>query len=77
MATDTIKLGGPIRRFAKAIEPWYDWGVVDTFSLALLSDKSAGRFGDESEGPVHFFTFQWLGLHLHFEIGRTPKKAVS
>ncbi|QQV76511.1 hypothetical protein H5J25_13760 [Sphingomonas aliaeris] len=66
-----------LSRVLAAIEPWYDWGTVETFSLKLLSDKSAGRFGDESMGEVRFFTFQWLGLHLHFEIGRTPKTVRS
>lgn len=58
----------------KAIEPWYHWGIEDTWSLELLSDKSAGLYGDETTGKVGFFTFQWLGFHLHIQIGRTPKR---
>lgn len=61
-----------IRRILRAIEPWYDYGAVETNSIKMLCDKSAGRFGDETLGEVRFFTLQWLGLHLHFEIGRTP-----
>lgn len=76
MATVTNNQGSAWRRLIKAIEPWYDWGTVETFSLELLSNKAAGRYGDESTGPVRFFTFQWLGLHLHFEIGRTPTREV-
>lgn len=31
-------------------------------------------FADESLGNVWFFEIQWMGLHLAFEIGRTPRK---
>lgn len=61
-------------KILKSLEPWYDWGHEETHSLELLSDKSVGPFGDESTGKVRFFTFQWLGLHLHIQIGRTPKR---
>jgi hypothetical protein len=70
MATDTIKPGGPIRRFAKALVPWYDWGTVNTWRL------DAATIDEEGYGEVGFFHLQWLGLNLKIEIGRTPK-AVS
>lgn len=72
MATDTIKQGGSIRRFIKAIEPWYNWGSINVERMDELDETGVAG----SEGEVAFFELQWLGVHLQINIGRLPKKAV-
>ena len=70
MATATNNEGGALRRFIKAIEPWYDWGTIWIDRL-----DEVGAAG--GEGDVAYFQIQWFGIHLGFQIGRTPKKAVK
>lgn len=57
------------RAFAK-VEPWYNWYRANIFRL----DAECPDFTDESTGDVWRVQFQWLGLHLGAEIGRTPPK---
>jgi hypothetical protein len=63
MATSVANNGGLIRRFIKAVEPWYDWGTT-----------YIERIEAPGEGPGRFFTIQWLGLSLTVFYGRTPKR---
>lgn len=70
MATVTSNDSGMLRRFIRAIEPWYDWGKVDFFRL----DAKERDFSDESEGEGRFFALQWFGLHLQIEVGIVPPK---
>ena len=62
-----------LKRLLKAIEPWYDWGARSVFRL----DHHERDFSDESEGNAFRFEIQWLGAHLAFEIGRTPRKLTA
>jgi len=64
--TVTIERRGALRRFIKAIEPWYDWG-----------DTYIERLEDAGEGPGKFFTLQWLGISLTLFYGRTPARRVA
>lgn len=64
--TRDTRLARSIRRFLAAIEPWYDWGTINTWRM--------GPNGEEGEGEVYRFELQWFGLHLGFQIGRTPKR---
>lgn len=52
------------------LEPWYHWGVIDTYRL----DSLTGDFDDEVTGEVRFFTIQWFGIHIGITIGRTPQE---
>ena len=70
MATSVANNGGMLRRFIKAIEPWYDWGTTTVFRLNTPEPL------DAEEGPARYFELQWLGLHLSITIGRTPKREV-
>lgn len=65
MATATSNHSGMLRRFIKAIEPWYDWG-----------GSVFERLDGEGEGDGRFFTLEWLGLHITIFYGRQPAKAV-
>ncbi|MEE4452884.1 hypothetical protein [Novosphingobium resinovorum] len=58
------------KRTLKKIEPWYDWYQANVFRI----DAQCRDFTDESTGDVFRFQLQWLGLHVGFEIGRTPRK---
>jgi hypothetical protein len=62
-----------LSRFIKSIEPWHDWGRREISRL----DMQCRDFADESYGKVWFFEIQWLGLHLAFEIGPTPRKITA
>jgi hypothetical protein len=57
-----------LRRILSALEPWYDWGTINTFRMDARTDAEC------VEGEVYRFELQWLGLHLGFQIGRTPKR---
>jgi hypothetical protein len=51
-----------------AIEPWYDWGKIGVERMeSLRPGKTA------TDGEVRFIELQWLGIHIAFQIGRTPK----
>jgi hypothetical protein len=55
------------RRFLAGVEPWYDWGIIEV-------ERMQGMTREYSvPGPVRYFDLQWFGLHLSFQIGRTPK----
>lgn len=41
-----------LRKFIAAIEPWYDWGRIDTQALTSIT----GEFADEVNGEVRWFT---------------------
>ena len=58
-----------IKRAVAAVEPWYNWGSVTVERLDAVSEDHG------NEGDVSFFDLQWFGLHLSFQIGRTPPKA--
>lgn len=58
-----------IKRAVAAVEPWYNWGSVTVERLDAVSEDHG------NEGDVRFFDLQWFGLHLSFQIGRTPLKA--
>jgi hypothetical protein len=71
MATATNNLGGALRRFIEAIEPWYDWGKINFYRL----DAVERDFSDESEAEGRYFEIQWFGLHLQINVGIVPPKA--
>jgi hypothetical protein len=48
-----------MRKFIKAIEPWYAWGQHEILRI----DQHEPDFADESAGNV-----------FRFEVGRTPPK---
>jgi hypothetical protein len=58
----------PLRRLWAAIEPWYDWGTVNTTNMDARSEA------DVVEGEIRFFDLQWLGLHVGVQFGRAPKR---
>lgn len=60
-----------IKSAVAAIEPWYNWGSVGVERLDAVSEDHG------NEGDVSFFDLQWFGLHLSFQIGRTPPKATA
>lgn len=57
-----------LRRLLALVEPWYNWGKVAVERMETVD----GLYSDE--GDVRFFEVQWLGLHLGFQLGRTPAK---
>ena len=60
------------RAVITAIELWYDWGTIGVERMeSLRPGKTA------TDGEVRFFELQWLGIHLAFQIGRTPEKKGS
>ena len=72
MATNTLpgamRPANPLRRLLAALEPWYDWGAINTFRMDGRTEAEC------TEGEVYRFELQWLGLHVGFQIGRTPKR---
>lgn len=57
-----------LRRFLAPIEPWYDWGEIEVERMqGLTRERSV-------VGPVRFVELQWFGLHVGFQIGRTPQQ---
>lgn len=57
-----------LRRFIAAIEPWYDWGI---YHIDRMEGSTFDR--ESGVGTARYFQVQWFGLHLHVQIGRTPK----
>lgn len=55
------------QRFLAAIEPWYDWGTINTVNM------DARTHDDQVDGEVRFFEIQWFGLHFGVQFGRTPR----
>lgn len=60
-----------VARIVAAAEPWYDWGEIH---IDRMEGTNAETMNPGGEGPVRFVQLQWLGLHIGFQIGRTPKK---
>lgn len=54
---------GALRRFTRAIEPWYDWGFWGGISLK-----------NERSGDGWHLTVEWLGFQFHFAFTRFPKE---
>lgn len=59
------------RRALSAIEPFYDWGKIN------VTNMDARTMDEVVEGDVRYFDLQWFGIHLSFQIGRTPKAVRS
>jgi hypothetical protein len=59
-----------IKRGLTAITPW--WNIASTDVLRL--ESWGGHYTADSYGSVPRVDVQWLGLHVAFEIGRTPPK---
>ena len=58
------------RTVIDTLERWYDWGKIGVERMeSLRPGKTA------TDGEVRFFELQWLGVHIAFQIGRTPKGA--
>ena len=55
-------------RLLRAIEPFYDFGKINTMNMDALSEAEV------VEGDVWFFDLQWFGVHIGFQVGRTPKR---
>jgi hypothetical protein len=55
----------------RAVEPWYDWGSINVVNM------DAQSFDDQVEGEVRYFDIQWFGIHLGFQIGRTPSRRAA
>lgn len=62
-----------LRRFITAAEPWYDWGEIYVERMQEVRVADGGRLETGGEGAVRYFQIQWFGLHLGFQLGRTPK----
>lgn len=63
-------IGTVARRVFAAIEPWYDWGKIGVERMESLRPGQT-----PTDGEVRYLELQWLGIHLAFQIGRTPKGA--
>jgi hypothetical protein len=57
------------RALIDAIEPWYDWGRIGVERMESLRPGQT-----PTDGEVRYVELQWLGLHVAFQIGRTPKR---
>lgn len=71
MATTVISSG--LRRIIAAAEPWYDWGAIHVERMQDIRVGEGGRLRTGGEGPVRYLQVQWFGIHIGFQIGRTPK----
>lgn len=60
-----------LARIIAAVEPWYDWGEIH---IDRMEGTNAETLNPGGEGPVRFVQLQWFGIHIGFQIGRTPKK---
>lgn len=67
-ATNRRGIATVARAVIDAIEPWYDWGKI---SVHRMESLRPGR--SITDGEVRYFELQWLGVHIAFQIGRTPK----
>lgn len=68
--TNRTAIGTAVRAVIDALEPWYDWGKIGVESMESLRPSKTA-----TDGEVRFFELQWLGIHIAFQIGRTPKGA--
>ncbi|MEG8040590.1 hypothetical protein QP166_15040 [Sphingomonas sp. LR60] len=73
MTTVATTISGGLRRFIAAVEPWYDSGEIHVERMQEIRINDGGRLQTGGEGPVRYLQIQWLGIHLGFQIGRTPK----
>jgi hypothetical protein len=73
-AINRTAIGTVVRRFLAALEPWYNWGKVSVERMEGVHIGDDGYLCPTAEGDVRFFELQWLGLHVAFQIGRTPKR---
>lgn len=71
MAITRGSVGTAARSFVAAAEPWYDWGKI---GVERMESLRPGRIA--TDGEVRFVELQWLGIHIAFQIGRTPKQRV-
>jgi len=62
------RIAAAARRFFAPVEPWYDWGRINVFRLDSRTEEEC------TEPEVRYVELQWLGLHVGFQIGRTPAK---
>ncbi len=60
-----------LARIIAAVEPWYDWGTIH---IERMEGTNAETLNPGGEGPVRFVQLQWFGIHICFQIGRTPRK---
>lgn len=58
-----------VRHLLAAAEPWYDWGKI---GVERMESLRPGQIA--TDGEVRFFELQWLGMHIAFQVGRTPKR---
>lgn len=72
MAITTINSG--LRSMIAAAEPWYDWGEIHVERMQEIRVDDGGRLQTGGEGPVRYFQVQWFGIHIGFQLGRTPKR---
>jgi hypothetical protein len=69
-ALNRTAIGKASRAVINSLEPWYDWGKIGVERMeSLRPGKTA------TDGEVRFIELQWLGIHIAFQIGRTPKGA--
>lgn len=71
MTTVATAICGGLQRFIAAVEPWYDWGEIH---IDRMEGTNAETMNPGGEGPVRFIQLQWFGIHIGFQIWRTPKK---
>ncbi len=60
-----------MRQAGGTVEPWYDWGTIH---VERMEGSDPATMSPGGEGPVRFVQLQWFGLHLGFQVGRTPQK---
>lgn len=70
LAINRTAIGTVTRAVIDALEPWYDWGKI---SVQRMESLRPGK--SITDGEVRYFEMQWLGVHIAFQIGRTPKGA--
>jgi len=67
-AINRTAIGTLARTILAAVEPWYDWGKIGVERMESLRPGQA-----PTDGEVRYVELQWLGIHIAFQIGRTPK----
>ncbi len=69
-AITRASIGAAARGILAPIEPWYDWGKIGVERMESLRPGQT-----PTDGEVRYLELQWLGIHLAFQIGRTPEGA--
>lgn len=72
MAATTLSSG--LRRIIAAAEPWYNWGEIYVERMEEIRVDEGGRLHAGGEGPVWFVQLQRFGIHIGFQVGRTPER---